>query len=139
MSEGVRGLIVTHASLGEGLVAAVHKITGADDDTLQAISNEERGPNDLIAEIRERAGEGPVLLFTDMPGGSCALAARRMMGGRPQTGLVCGVNLPLLLDFVFHRTLPLPDLVTRLVSVGREGIIGTCTEETADADHTAAD
>ena len=139
MSEGVRGLIITHAELGEAMVAAVRKIAGADEDALRAISNEERGPDDLFAEIQERAGEGPVLLFTDMPAGSCGFAARRVQAGRPQTGLVCGANLPLLLDFVFHRTLALPDLVSRLVATGREGIIGTCTEETANADNTAPD
>ena len=36
--------------------------------------------------------------------------------------MVCGVNLPILLDFVFHRDVPLDELVTRLVEKGREGI-----------------
>ena len=139
MSEGVRGLIITHADLGEAMVAAVRKIAGVDGNVLQAISNEERGPADLVAEIEAKAGGDAVVLFTDMPAGSCGFAARRVQAGRPRTGLVCGANLPLLLDFVFHRTLPLPDLVARLVATGREGIIGTCTEETADADHTAPD
>jgi mannose/fructose-specific phosphotransferase system component IIA len=32
------------------------------------------------------------------------------------------VNLPILLDFVFHRDMPLDELVPRLVGKGRDGI-----------------
>ena len=103
------------------------------------MSFEGRGPDDLMATIRDRSGSAPVVLFTDMAGGSCALAARKVAAQRPDTAFVAGVNLPLLLDFVFHRGLPLPELVTRLVECGRSGIMGTCTEGTADADHTAPD
>ena len=36
--------------------------------------------------------------------------------------MVCGVNLPILLDFVFHRDMPLDELVPRLLEKGRSGI-----------------
>ena len=139
MSEEVRGLIITHSSLGDGMVAAVRKITGVGEVSIDSLSNEGRGPDDLMATIRDRSGSAPVVLFTDMAGGSCALAARKVAAQRPGTAFVAGVNLPLLLEFVFHRQLPLPELVTRLVDCGRSGIMGTCTEGTADADHTAPD
>ena len=137
MSEGVRGVVVGHSTLGEGLVAAVRKITGVGEEALCALSNEGQGPDGLVEAIRGRAGEDPVLLFTDMAGGSCAFAARKLAGQRGAVAHVAGVNLPLLLDFVFHRELPLPELVERLVQSGRAGITGMCTEETAHADHTA--
>jgi mannose/fructose-specific phosphotransferase system component IIA len=35
---------------------------------------------------------------------------------------VCGVNLPILLDFVFNRHLPLDELVPRLVEKGKGSI-----------------
>lgn len=139
MSDGVRGLIITHSSLGEGLTAAVRKITGVGEEALACVSNEGRGPDELMREIRERSGDAQVVLFTDMGGGSCAFAARKLAAQRPSTGLVAGVNLPLLLDFVFHREMPLQDLVARLVECGRAGITGTCTEGAAHADHTAPD
>ena len=139
MSEGARGLIISHSSLGEGMAAAVRKITGVGDEALAAISNEGCGPDALVELIRERAGDAPVVLFTDLGGGSCAFAARKVAVQRPGTGLVSGVNLPVLLEFVFHRDVPLTDLVERLIESGRAGITGTCLEEAAHADHAPPD
>ena len=132
--ELVRGLIIAHSSLACGMAAAVKQIAGVDDDVLHTLSNEGQGPERLFAAIREAAGESPVILFTDLASGSCAFAARRIALQRPATGIVSGVNLPVLLDFVFHRDLPLQHLVDRLVEKGRGGITGACTEEGVRAD-----
>ena len=135
MSEPVRGVVVAHASLGEGLVGSVRAISGAGDDALVAISNAGCGPETLQARLREAVGdEGPAIVFTDMGSGSCAFAARRIALQRPSTGIVTGVNLPVLLDFVFHRELPLAELVERLVEKGRAGITGAHREAAAHAD-----
>lgn len=128
MSEPARGLVVSHASLAEGMVQSVRQIAGAADDVLQAVSNDARGPEALQAAVRAALGEGPGIVFTDMPSGSCAFAARRLTADRPETAVVCGVNLPMLLDFVFHRDLPLPELVDRLVNKGKAAITGSCRD-----------
>lgn len=138
MSEPVRGLVVSHASLADGLVRSVRQIAGCDEDALRAISNDGCNPDTLAALVAEGVGEGPGIVFTDMPSGSCAFAARRLAGNRADVALICGVNLPMLLDFVFHRDLPLPELVERLVSKGRSSITGSCRERTAHADRAAA-
>lgn len=137
MSDGVRGLIIGHSSLAEGMAAAVRKITGVGEEALSSLSNEGRGPDELLESIRSGCGTDAVILFTDMASGSCALAARKVAAQRPATALVSGVNLPILLDFVFHRDLPLAELVDRLVESGRRGITAVRTEGTAHADHTA--
>ncbi len=138
MSEPVRGLVVSHSSLAEGLVQSVRQIAGADGDALQALSNDGCGPDTLQERVREALGEGPGIVFTDMPSGSCAFAARRLAAERGDVAVLCGVNLPILLDFVFHRDLPLPALVDRLVSKGKSAITGTCRESAANADRAAA-
>jgi len=130
----VRGLIVAHAALAAALAAAVYQIAGVDADALQPISNDGCGPDQLLTSIREAAGDQPVVIFTDLGSGSCAFAARKATLGRPGTGIISGVNLPILLDFAFHRNLPLQLLVERLVEKGRGGISGACTEETVRAD-----
>jgi mannose/fructose-specific phosphotransferase system component IIA len=135
MSEAVRGVVVAHASLAQGLVSSVLAISGVDGDALKPLTNEGCGPEALQARVNEALGdEGPAIVFTDMGSGSCAFAARRIALERPGTGIVTGVNLPVLLDFVFHRDLPLPALIERLVEKGRGGITGAHREAAAHAD-----
>jgi mannose PTS system EIIA component len=138
MSKPVRGLIVTHGSLAGGLATAVRQISGAGEDALSVVSNDGLGPDGIIAAIEGHCEEGPLIVFTDLPSGSCTFAARKIARTRPETGIVCGVNLPVLIDFVFHRELPLPELVERLVEKGRGGITGTCAEGGSHADRTAS-
>lgn len=125
MSEPVRGLIVAHASLATAMVSTVRRICGDLKGALQPLSNEGRGPEALHAAVEEAAGDGAVLLFTDLGAGSCAMTARRMCRDRPGTAMVCGFNVPMMVDFVFNRERPLDELVERMVERGRAGITGT--------------
>jgi mannose/fructose-specific phosphotransferase system component IIA len=135
MSDAVRGVVLAHASLAAGLVSSVRAISGAGEEALVALSNEGCGPETLQARLNAALPEGAAaIVFTDLGSGSCAFAARRISLDRPGTGIVTGVNLPLLLDFVFHRELPLGELVERLVEKGRSGISGVHREAEAHAD-----
>ncbi|GMV07212.1 MAG: hypothetical protein AMXMBFR53_34870 [Gemmatimonadota bacterium] len=124
MSEpgGVRGIVVGHGGMAQGLVDAVRRIAGGAADALVPLSNEGLSPGDLQAALREHAGDGPSIVFTDLLSGSCALAAMVCVRGSDHQAVICGVNLPVLLDFVFHRDMPLEELVGRLVDKGRDGI-----------------
>ncbi len=134
MSEEVRGLIVAHSTLAEGMVAAVRQISGVDEGALRPLTNEGKGPEGLMEAVNRELGDAPAIIFTDLPSGSCAFAARKLSIARPRTGIVCGANLAILLDFVFHRDLPLHQLVDRLVEKGRAGIYGTYKEGAEHAD-----
>jgi mannose/fructose-specific phosphotransferase system component IIA len=133
MSDGIRGLVVAHASIAAGLVDGVRQIAGVGDEALAGVSNEGCSPESLRERVNQALGEGPAIVFTDLGSGSCAFAARRIALERPDTAVITGVNLPILLDFVFHRDLPLAGLVERLVEKGRSGVTGAC-RETAHAD-----
>jgi mannose/fructose-specific phosphotransferase system component IIA len=134
----VRGLIVAHSSLAAALAGAVRQISGMGEEALLTISNEGRGPEQLLEAVREAVGDAPAILFTDLGSGSCAFAARKLAIQRPSTGIVFGVNLPVLLDFVFHRDLPVGLLVERLVEKGKGGITGVYAQEGAHADRAAS-
>ena len=118
----VRGIVLTHGTMCHGMVDAVQKITGTETGVLTAISNEGSGPDDLVGLIRQIAGSQPTIIFTDLQTGSCALAARFACRSPSGTRVVFGTNLPMLLDFVFHRDLPLDDLKERLIDRGRHAI-----------------
>ncbi len=124
MSESgpVRGIVVAHGAMAEGMVDAVRRIAGGGADALSPLSNDGTNPAELKALIDEAAGDGPVLVFADLHSGSCGLAALSTCRDCGNRAVVCGVNLPILLDFVFHRDMALDDLVERLLDKGRDGI-----------------
>lgn len=120
-----RGIVVGHGGMAQGLVDAVRRIAGDASDALIAVSNDGKGPEQLKAALESVAGEGPALVFVDLESGSCGLAAAYACRAKAERAVVCGVNLPMLLDFVFHRDLPLDDLVERTVERGRTAIRAT--------------
>jgi mannose/fructose-specific phosphotransferase system component IIA len=87
------------------------------------MTNEGKGVDELVRAVVEVAGNDPVIIVTDLQTGSCALAARFACKQPENRRILFGVNLPMLLDFVFHRTLPLDDLVDRLIVKGRDAIV----------------
>lgn len=119
---GVLGVVVAHGELATGLVSAVTRIAGSEPDALVALSNEGRSPQELADLLEERIRGRVAVVFTDMQTGSCALVARVTCGEREDRAVIFGVNLAMLLDFVFHRGLPLDELVPRLLKKGRESV-----------------
>ncbi|NJD19953.1 MAG: hypothetical protein FIA95_11825 [Gemmatimonadetes bacterium] len=119
---GVRGIVVAHGTMAQGLVDAVHRIAGTAADALAPLSNEELSPGELGEALDRLAGDAPTILFADLLSGSCGMAAMVSARASGNRSVVCGVNLPILLDFVFHRDMPLQDLASRLVEKGRDGI-----------------
>ena len=120
---GVRGVVIAHGDMAEGMVTAVRHITGVEDGVLVPLSNRERSPEDLAALVAAQLEGGPAILFTDLQSGSCGFAARRLTRDRPDVPVICGVNLPLLVDFVMNREMDLRALVDRLVDKGRGSIV----------------
>jgi mannose/fructose-specific phosphotransferase system component IIA len=86
-----------------------------------AVSNEGLGPTGIRERLDEVLGEGPAIVFSDLRDGSCGMAARQACVG-PDRVLITGVNLPVLLDFVMKRQLPLRELVPRLLDRARSAI-----------------
>ena len=121
MSEPLRGVIVSHAAVAEALVAAVMSITGID-GALVAVSNEGCDHAALAQRLSAAVGQGPAVLFIDLPGGSCLTGAARFARGRPELAVVTGVNLAMLLDFVFQRDLSPEQAARRAIETGGKAI-----------------
>jgi mannose/fructose-specific phosphotransferase system component IIA len=121
MSEGapVTGVLLGHGSMPDGMVDAVRHITGCEAEALVPVSNRGMSPEALADAVRGAIGEAPSIVFTDLQSGSCGFVARRLLQGRSDLVVVSGVNLPLLIEFVMNRQLPLAELVPRLLSKGR--------------------
>jgi mannose/fructose-specific phosphotransferase system component IIA len=121
MSEPLVGVIVSHAELGAALVTAVRAISGVE-DALQAVSNEGCDPKALGDRIASAVGGRPAVLFVDLPGGSCLTSAIRFARGHAELAVVTGVNLAMLLDFVFSRDVLPADAARRAVEAGGRAI-----------------
>jgi len=123
MSDGsIQGVLLTHGAMAQGMVDAVMKIAGAEESSLVPLSNDGVSPQVLIDRLSELVGDRPAVIFTDLTSGSCAMTAQLTCRDNGQRAVVAGVNLPMLLDFVFHRDLPLAELVPRLLERGRAGV-----------------
>ena len=96
-----KAIVVGHGQFSAGLVSAVGQICGLA-DKLVVLSNVGQTPQDIEATLRDHlARTGARVIFTDLPGGSATIAARRIAKENPDIVLVSGVNLATLLDFVF--------------------------------------
>jgi mannose/fructose-specific phosphotransferase system component IIA len=121
MNSPLRGVIVSHAAVAEALVTAVASITGIT-DALVPVSNDGCDRDALFATLAAAVGQTPAVLFIDLPGGSCLTGAVTYARGRPDLAVVTGVNLAMLLDFVFHRDLSPADAAQRAAGAGSKAI-----------------
>jgi len=120
--ELMRGVLLSHGKLAEGMVDAVQRITGLDEGVLVPMSNEGQSPQGLADQVDALVGSETVVIFTDLGTGSCALTAQLTCRNNGQRVVMFGMNLPMLLEFVFHRELPLSQLVPRLLQKAKEGV-----------------
>ncbi len=104
-SEGampIRAVIAAHGSFAAGIISAVDQITGRG-AALVAISNSGLCLDDIQETLSRTLDEtGAKVIFTDLPAGSCTMAVRRLLRGRPDVALITGINLTLLLDFIMQ-------------------------------------
>ena len=121
MSEGLRGVVVSHAAVAQALLSAVAAITGVS-DALVPVSNDGCDSGALTERLAAAIAGRPAVLFVDLPGGSCLTSSVRLARGKSDVAVVTGVNLAMLLDFVFHRDLAPADAARRAAEAGSRAI-----------------
>jgi len=121
MSEGLRGVVVCHGRLAGALVEAAEQISGVT-GALAAVSNTGCDRGTLEERVETAVGAGPAVVFVDLSSGSCLFAVLNRLRGVGAAKVVTGVNLAMLVDFVFHRTLPLDEAAARAAIAGGKAI-----------------
>lgn len=122
--EPARGIVVAHGEMARGMVDAVRQIAGSPPGALAVVPNRGTSREDLSAKTRAALSSARNVIFTDLSSGKCHRAALDVARDHPGVTVVTGVNLPMLLDFVFNRRLGFDELVPRLAKKGRAAIAG---------------
>jgi N-acetylgalactosamine PTS system EIIA component len=122
MSKGPRAIVAGHGEFAAGLVSAVEQITGRGNQ-LEPVAITGLGAEDIEKLLRDKMVAGGIrVVFTDLQAGSCTMAARRVLRGLTDAVVVCGTNLPLLLDFVFNDNATPSEAARHAAERGRAAI-----------------
>jgi PTS system mannose-specific IIA component len=119
------GVVVAHGPLAEGLLSALARVAGPQEN-LWGLSNEGLARDALVEAVRnsiESRGRGrEVFLFSDMIGGSCGQACKRLLAEGVVRAVFYGINLPLLIEFVFLQEQPFETMIAATVSKSRAAL-----------------
>lgn len=100
MSDARSAVVAGHGAFADGLLSAVTQVVGPMHH-LVGVSNADASPEALRTALEAALDRsGAATIFTDLPAGSCTMAARRIARTRPGLTVVTGASLPLLLAFV---------------------------------------
>ncbi len=117
----LKGVVVAHAGLAAAMIAAAEQIAGSDSG-LVAVSNINCDRGTLEEKITEAVGDAPSIVFIDMPSGSCLVAAMRRLGEKQGVRVVTGVNLAMLVEFIFHRDGEPDAVAEHIAAVGARAV-----------------
>ena len=130
-------LLVTHGTLGDTLIDCATHILGNRPEQVASISIPGQAcQDDVNAAIDARLadleqGEG-VLILADIFGATpCNCVTRALTAGKVEG--VAGVNLPMLIKVLTYRYLTLPELTSKAVSGGIEGIFNLADQLNSNA------
>jgi mannose/fructose-specific phosphotransferase system component IIA len=121
MSEELQGVVVCHGSLAEALVHAAEQISGVP-GALVPVTNTGCDRDTLEERVLAAVNGRPAVVFVDLASGSCLFAVLKRLRSQESVKVVTGVNLAMLVDFVFHRSLSPADAATRAVAAGEKSI-----------------
>ncbi|HEY7635873.1 MAG TPA: hypothetical protein VH763_10035 [Gemmatimonadales bacterium] len=121
MSEALQGVVVCHAKLARALIEAAESISGVT-GALTPVSNADCDRGSLEQRVLEAVDGRPTVVFVDMASGSCLFAVLNRLRTAPGVKVVTGVNLAMLVDFVFHRSLSPDEAAARAATAGERAI-----------------
>jgi mannose/fructose-specific phosphotransferase system component IIA len=121
MSEELQGVVVCHGSLAGALVHAAEQISGLV-GALVPVSNSGCDRDTLEQRILAAVNGRPAVVFVDLASGSCLVAVLKRLRSEESVKVVTGVNLAMLVDFVFHRSLSPAEAASRAAAAGEKSI-----------------
>lgn len=94
-----RAVVAGHGDFAVGLISAVQQIAGKG-DAFVAVTSRDLGAASIEEAVRASVEANVArVIFTDLPAGSCTIAARRVAHDVPGIVVVTGTNLSVLLSW----------------------------------------
>jgi PTS system mannose-specific IIA component len=129
-------ILVSHGLLAEGMKNAAEMIAGPQEHFLTIGMQPGIDVDSLRSELESAVTnvrcDGGVLILIDILGGNPANASSHLASHGTQ--VICGVNLPMLLEILIQREhLTLRDLTPIAVQAAKEGVINL-TQQLAQRD-----
>ena len=121
MSDLLQGVVVAHGKLAVALIDAAEQITG-ERGALTPVSNTDCDRGALEARVEEAVAGRRSVVFVDLAAGSCLIAVLHNLREKPDVRVVTGVNLAMLVDFLFHRELSPEEAAARAETSGLRAI-----------------
>jgi PTS system mannose-specific IIA component len=124
-------IVASHGDLADKLKEVLEMILGRQECLVSISIKPNEGASDIISKIEkvleEQEDGNGTLVLSDMFGGSVANVCLKV-GRDKKMEIVCGVNLPMIIEAVTHRESDdLVSLASRVAEVGRKSIVN-CRE-----------
>jgi N-acetylgalactosamine PTS system EIIA component len=95
-----RAVLAGHGSFAEGMLSVIRQIVGPTGQ-LATVTNSGATGEEIERRLRAAIDEvQATVIFTDLPAGSCTMAARRLQRGNPALTIVTGANAAAILEFL---------------------------------------
>jgi len=121
----IRGIIIGHGDFANGIVSTAEQIVGKQ-RYVNVISNVGYSETQLEKKIRtilNRNKKYETIIFVDLPGGSCTISCFHLLKNNPNMNIICGVNLPMLIEFfMLRKNFSAQELISILINKGKENI-----------------
>jgi|UniRef100_A0A7C4TIA3 mannose/fructose-specific phosphotransferase system component IIA len=121
----IKGIIVGHGNFAHALFDTIERILGPQ-EAVDIISNENLSCESLTEILKKSisADDYEKIIFVDLPGGSCAISCLNLLKTDNRIKILCGVNMPMLIEFFLLREkYKLDELVPILLKKARENIM----------------
>lgn len=120
----IRAILFGHNDLPQSLFATLQSIVGEVEGIIP-LSNKGISRSEMERRLQDVLGDSDheTLIFADLFGGSCSQVCQGVKREQKNLAIICGVNLPMLLEFTFARErMGFSELVNHLAEVGKSGI-----------------
>lgn len=122
------GIILSgHGNFATGVQSAFQLIAGKQ-EKFEAVDFEEgMSSESLHQRLQEKISKigigNEIVIFTDIPGGTPFNQSVMLSAENKNIKVIAGTNLPILLDGLFKRELPLEEYVLSVLEAGKNGVV----------------